>query len=400
MVWAEYDKEKAGDAQLKSSTREVTKATILALQPLAYSRILKFEVWHDSCMPGEDGINNVYLGEAEAELDIDAKGLHKVYKHEVLPLKIDPNKTIRKAAGEIEFEYTWEPHDPWSGTDPVEPGTLLKGELTVTVIGAAGLPSLDWKGNEISDPFVQVLLYPASPGADGEIIPKVSRTSSIFDIPEPVWNQAFSFQFHWRRDGVLAKQEMDRKQTQKHGAHKGRSRSKEDGLAQTPTQAGERTPTSPVCAEPQREPGPLCSGGDASLADARLLGAISALSSDVFELRAALPALRQEVGALQEGAKSILSRLHVDVGDSCRASVERSAVAAGSSWDAEPASQSPAPPVVSSDLRPEDRCEALGSPGGSTLSMPGAVPDDPCDLVASKIHPVSPSHNSSNILAD
>mmetsp|Transcript_50980 Transcript_50980/g.150268 ORF Transcript_50980/g.150268 Transcript_50980/m.150268 type:complete len:846 (-) Transcript_50980:21-2558(-) len=377
MIWEEFDKEKATEIRMKSLTGQVTRATILSLQPLAHSRMAKFEVWHDTCMG--DG-NDLYLGEIETELEINPTAKQKVVEHLSLSLVTDKSRTSRVGQGTLEVEYTWEPDSPWSETDLRDPGTLLKGTLTVTILSCSQLPALDWKGSGISDPYVRVTLFPNSPGLDGVIVPMALRTGSVFDMEDAEWNEALSFQFHWHRDGVAAKRELERSKAQVRGAQV---------VACSPF-ADASHPASPS------QPSSPSNGEDRSLSDdTRLPSALLALSSDVSELHSVLPLLLQEVGELQEGVRLILSALNVDVAleDSCQADVHTSTLAAGSSLDPE-ISRSPLPPFISADMQPpEDRWRPPGVHHGSdSWSVPGAVPDELSEAVVSRIE-VSPSRS-------
>jgi len=294
VVWREYDMEKLHDILTKAKDAEMSKDTVLSLEPLNYSRMARFEVFHDSCLAGEE--NDVFLGQAEAELELCRYETDRVEKTCVLPLQGNWMKSARQATGELKIEYVWTPDDKW--TDPnsrPEPGTLLLGTLTVTVVSAHGLQAVDWKRSGIPDPYVRVALYPESPGRDGLVVEKVVRTGTSFDKLTPQWQQTLSFKYAWHQDGVVAKQEMERRRCLEKTA--------EDSMTLLSSLQGSTEPT------PNTEVRRKNIVGNEQVEEVQLIATLAALRGEVAALRAALPQLRNEVTQLQLGAMQILARL-------------------------------------------------------------------------------------------
>eukprot|EP00931_Biecheleriopsis_adriatica_P065309 TRINITY_DN3987_c5_g1_i1.p1 TRINITY_DN3987_c5_g1~~TRINITY_DN3987_c5_g1_i1.p1 ORF type:complete len:797 (+),score=130.41 TRINITY_DN3987_c5_g1_i1:104-2494(+) len=204
-VWLQYDAEKQRELELKDGASKMAKLTLGSIDPLSYSRMLHIEVYHDAGI-GFGHANDMFIGEAEMELSLDASEA-SVTSHQLwLPLVENRKKTNRKVSGELNLAYKWIP------TEHTIPGTVLKGELIITVISARRLASVDWKHSGRSDPYVTLTVYPDSPSAtDGTIKAQVERTRTVFDEVEPMWNEIKSFDFHWHQDGVSAKRELERK---------------------------------------------------------------------------------------------------------------------------------------------------------------------------------------------
>mmetsp|Transcript_32378 Transcript_32378/g.58839 ORF Transcript_32378/g.58839 Transcript_32378/m.58839 type:complete len:749 (+) Transcript_32378:133-2379(+) len=203
-VWHEYDLEKQTERKLKDIAKQMTRSTLCNIEPLIFSRIIGLEVYHSAGV-GYEMEHDVFIGEAETELDLEAIATTPASGHLCLPLCENRQKANRKVHGEVNLLWKWTP------SEHAGPGTILQGELVITVLSGKNLVCVDWKGTGISDPYVVLTSYPQSPNSLGVIKPQVQRTSTVFDQIEPMWNDVMKFDFYWHKDGVKAKRELEKR---------------------------------------------------------------------------------------------------------------------------------------------------------------------------------------------
>merc|ERR1711959_786761 len=138
-------------------------------------------------MPNRE--NNVFIGEAECELELEINSENPVHKQLRLPLAENRAKSDRSVSGTIFINYSW---TPATGADKEE-GTLLQGNLVLTVVRAVDLAPIDWTNPGFADPYVEVTVYPTSPGPDGVLSPQVRSTQTVTKNLLPVWNESLNF---------------------------------------------------------------------------------------------------------------------------------------------------------------------------------------------------------------
>eukprot|EP00746_Dinoflagellata_sp_MGD_P090096 gnl/MRDRNA2_/MRDRNA2_35549_c0_seq1.p1 gnl/MRDRNA2_/MRDRNA2_35549_c0~~gnl/MRDRNA2_/MRDRNA2_35549_c0_seq1.p1 ORF type:complete len:761 (-),score=142.99 gnl/MRDRNA2_/MRDRNA2_35549_c0_seq1:38-2320(-) len=202
-VWEEYDQEKQLRSEIAKSELKILEKSQCFIDPLAHSRRLLVEIWHDSNMAtaAASSLNHTFIGEVsltELHLPKD-ESAHDCIS---LPLKANLSKAQRKVHGNVTIDWKWTPHGKLD-----EEGVYLAGKLEVQVVKAEHLQPLDWKGN--LDPFCIVSCYPHSAEPDGTLRMQSERTKTIWNSCNPVWNEAFSFDFRWTEDGLEAKKKKE-----------------------------------------------------------------------------------------------------------------------------------------------------------------------------------------------
>merc|ERR1719272_2673880 len=201
-VWQEYDSEKSEETQLRRNQITMVKDAIAQIDPVSTSRQLYIAVYHNSGMPTCSD-NNVFIGEAECELELFSDNTEPVHKQLKLALCENRAKSDRSVSGTIFLNYSWTP----TPSRDWEEGCLLQGDLALTVVRAVDLVPIDWTNPGFADPYVEVVVYPVSPEANGELKPQTVYTKTITKNIIPIWNETLSFDFKWVQDGVDAMRE-------------------------------------------------------------------------------------------------------------------------------------------------------------------------------------------------
>lgn len=309
-VWQEYDHEKAMERELKKSERHMVRQTLGSIDPLSFSRQFLLEIYHDSQMPSVE--NDIFIGEAELELELQPYCKDRVHCQRRLKLVENRTKSNRKITGAVYVNYWWTPSDRVADN-----GVILDGTLDVEIVKAENLVSVDWKGSGLSDPYLVATAYPDSPGKDGVVHPRKKRTCTLHDESCPQWREVLSFHFNWHQDGVLAKREVDRKSSANAfpGTYSPMGyNTSYSGISSVSITSfsGE----SPVASGANLEDRRLRSGvsrqsSDAGALDRRLMATLPQLQLDVADLQMAIPELHTEVRQLREGTLAILACLGV-----------------------------------------------------------------------------------------
>eukprot|EP00930_Biecheleria_cincta_P025572 TRINITY_DN18194_c1_g1_i1.p1 TRINITY_DN18194_c1_g1~~TRINITY_DN18194_c1_g1_i1.p1 ORF type:complete len:831 (+),score=143.95 TRINITY_DN18194_c1_g1_i1:201-2693(+) len=363
-VWTEYDTEKRNEKEVKENARRMAKLTLGNIDPLSYSRMVYVEVYHNGGV-GFSQTNDIFIGEAELELDLDPESALVVSNQFCLPLVENRAKANRKVSGEVNLLYKWTPAEHRT------PGTILKGELVITVLSARHLAAVDWKGSGISDPYVTLTVYPESPNASGAIEPKVERTETVFDELKPMWNEVKKFNFFWHQDGVNAKLELERRNATFAPKLMPTSTTKSSGLERSGTSSArsrglQRSQTREDFGLPHLNPNRPNAPADLPKTTATLLADIPRMQEEVRTLTNLLPKLTSEVQTLREGMSSIMFELGM--------------MEMRRTMDA---------PQGPSDVEhrgpPSGMPKVLGA-GANFATMPGMVPEDPSDEKFALVH--------------
>lgn len=366
-VWTQYDLEKRNEREIKENARKMAKLTLGNIDPLSFSRIVYVEVYHNGGV-GFSQTNDIFIGEAELELDLDPESAMVVSKQFCLPLVENRAKSNRKVSGEVNLLYKWTP------AENRPPGSILKGELVITVLSARHLAAVDWKGSGISDPYVTLTVYPESPDGSGAIEPKVERTETVFDEIKPMWNEVKKFNFFWHQDGINAKLELERRNatfapklmpSSSSSKHLGLERSGTNRAPAARSRVLQTSQTREDFGLPQLN-GSLSIAADQPKTTATLLADIPRMQEEVGTLTTLLPQLTSEVQSLREGMSSIMFELGI-------MEIRRNVDAPQEPGDVE--HRGP----------PTGMPKFLGT-GGNFAAMPGAVPEDPSDEKFALLH--------------
>lgn len=272
-VWKDYDDERTVERELKDSEETLMKMVLEKMDPLVCCRRLMLELYHNSQM--FSGENDIFLGEAEVELDLspDRATPNPPRKLELL-LKENRAKSDRKVGGCVYIDYTWTPQFP------LQPGVAMAGQLVLTVLKAAHLVRLDWKNSGLSDPYVVLTLHPKSPTKSGISAAQVERTFTVYDEVEPEWNVSFTFELIWHCEPL-----------------------KPSGDTKTDVQSGlGNDDDSPHNSDKK--------SGDVSVEE-DFFFQIPSIRRDVAELQSIIPRLQIEVQCLRQSASDILEQLGV-----------------------------------------------------------------------------------------
>lgn len=362
-VWTEYDTEKRNEREVKENARKMAKLTLGNIDPLSYSRTIFVEVYHNGGV-GFSQTNDIFIGEAEIELDLDPESASMVSNHCCLPLVENRAKANRKVSGEVNLLYKWTP----SSLENRTPGTILKGEMVITVLSARHLAAVDWKGSGISDPYVTLTVYPESPNSAGNIEPQVERTGTVFDEVKPMWNEVKKFNYFWHQDGIDAKLALERRNAAFAPPRLLPSSSSlallERAGSLTPSQARnvqcvqrKQSSLSSIVQEIGVQRSDSACSIDPPKSTSTLLADIPRIQEEVGNLKNLLPKLTSEVQTLREGMSSIMFELGM-------VEIRRTVDAPQVLDEDEP--QSP----------PSDMPKFLEA-GAGFPSMPGVVPEDP-----------------------
>jgi len=165
--------EKENEESLRKNQLCMARTARHRLDPILTSQQIYVAVYHNSHMASQE--NDVFIGEAEFELELDHKE-HSVHKQMRLSLVENRAKSDRSVSGSIFVNYIWTPSSP---PPDEEEETLIHGQLVLTVVRAVDLAPIDWTHPGLADPYVEVTVYPNSPGPDGALVPEVSYTSTI-----------------------------------------------------------------------------------------------------------------------------------------------------------------------------------------------------------------------------
>eukprot|EP00420_Gonyaulax_spinifera_P002577 CAMPEP_0197926978 /NCGR_PEP_ID=MMETSP1439-20131203/99993_1 /TAXON_ID=66791 /ORGANISM="Gonyaulax spinifera, Strain CCMP409" /LENGTH=407 /DNA_ID=CAMNT_0043549529 /DNA_START=113 /DNA_END=1333 /DNA_ORIENTATION=- len=207
-VWEEYDYEKRTEMELKVGESAMQRDILSSIDPVIHSGRFHIEVFHDSAMLTEE--NDAFIGEAEGPLKIEPRSMERIDDQLELNLSENRKKGDRNVSGKVFLSYTWLPREP------KEPGVVIDGQLQVTLQRAENLAKVDWKGEYAStrcapaDPYIRLTLFPNAPSKDGLLKPRVERFKTVFDSPQPSWNQTMAFDFYWKVDGILAHKDRAR----------------------------------------------------------------------------------------------------------------------------------------------------------------------------------------------
>mmetsp|Transcript_168694 Transcript_168694/g.542090 ORF Transcript_168694/g.542090 Transcript_168694/m.542090 type:complete len:822 (+) Transcript_168694:101-2566(+) len=203
VVWKDFDREKRDEQEVRDNAAWMLRDACFALDPLSYSRVLTVEVLH-SPMPVDN--NDIFLGQASADLDLDANSFDKVDRELTLPLQENRSKGNRAISGNITISYSWRPSRSASA------GSVLRGHLTINVLCASELGRIDWKPSWQPDARVRLTFHPRCPGdsSDGVIVPQVEMTHVVRDDRAPTWNCSFSADVAWTRDGINKRRDKER----------------------------------------------------------------------------------------------------------------------------------------------------------------------------------------------
>lgn len=203
MVWKDFDREKRDEQEVRDNAEWMVRDACFALDPLSYSRVLTVEVLH-SPMPGDN--NDIFLGQASADLDLDANSFDKVDRELTLPLQENRSKGNRTISGNITISYSWRPSRAASAD------TVLRGHLTINVLCASELGRIDWKTSWQPDARVRLTFHPRCPGdsSDGVIVPQVEMTHVVWDDRAPTWNCSFYADVAWTKDGINKRRDKER----------------------------------------------------------------------------------------------------------------------------------------------------------------------------------------------
>jgi hypothetical protein len=156
-VWDEYDSEKQDEDALRKNQTAMVRTALAHIEPISVSRRVYLAVYHNSRMPSRD--NNVFIGEAECELELDAKSPHPVHKSLRFNLCENRKKSDRTVTGSIFMDYTWSPLPYEESRNEI----LLHGKLVITMVRAVDLAPIDWTNPGFADPYVEFTVYPTSP---------------------------------------------------------------------------------------------------------------------------------------------------------------------------------------------------------------------------------------------
>lgn len=297
LVWQEYDTEKAMERDLKNSERLMVRQTLGSIDPLTFSRLFHVEIFHDSQMATEE--NDIFIGEAEIELDVRPHSRERVYCQRRLRLEENRAKSNRKITGTVYVNYMWTPSEH-------DHGMLLNGVLDVEVVKAEGLVDVDWKGSGLSDPYLRATAFPRSPGKDGVVHPERKRTRTLIDAKCPNWHEKFSFRFRWHQEGVVAKKELDRKNS----AHGFTGMYSPFGYVQMcSTLSNDANQALQGSDRPRRNSDPRSDHSQSLSVDKGVMAVLPQLQLDVAELQREIPKLQSEVQQLREGTRAILGLL-------------------------------------------------------------------------------------------
>uniref|UniRef100_A0A7S4UCC9 EF-hand domain-containing protein n=1 Tax=Alexandrium monilatum TaxID=311494 RepID=A0A7S4UCC9_9DINO len=274
-VWEEYDTEKSAEREMKQSEARMSRSLMDSIDPMSHSSLLRIEVYHDFNLGMPD--NDTFVGEAEAWMNIDPSSAEPVDAQLELPLRDNHAKSDARVSGRVYLEYSWAP------AERPEPGVLLRGRLTITLLRAEDLVEVDWKTpladfptpEGCCDPYVVVTLYPSSPSKDGALAARAERSSTVFDSRTPTWlpNERMTFDFDWRQEGVLARRANAKRALMTGGAS-----------AQEPAEVD---------------------------LDSRLMGSLPQILADIAEVRHATPELAEELSEMQQVARSMLTALGI-----------------------------------------------------------------------------------------
>lgn len=202
-VWDEYDQEKQLRKEIAKSETKILEKSQCFIDPLAPSRRLFIELWHDSNMGSEEAanLNHTFIGEASlSELHLPKDDA--VSNTLILPVKANPSKAKRKVFGQVTISWTWTPQRKLE-----EAGVYVAGQLKVQILKAEGLQPLDWKGGV--DPFCTVSCYPRSADEDGNLKKEVYKTETVRNDRNPAWNEEAIFDYHWCEAGLEAKKRKE-----------------------------------------------------------------------------------------------------------------------------------------------------------------------------------------------
>jgi len=273
-VWQEFDDEKRKEREWKRKAEQMAREIIECLDPLSSSRRMMIEVFHTPPSPGN---NDIFIGQAEVPLELDPCMHTRVERKLRCPLIENRSKSSRTVTGCLDIEYVWTPRKPSQHCIEME------GTLWIAVIRASGLSQIDWRDSGRPDACVQLTVWPTSPSVlDATIEPRVMRTHVILDNNNPVWNEDFTVEFCWSRDGIAAKRESRRMLI--------------DSLA-----VKKKFESSGSIAQ-------LMGEGDAS---ARTLRSLRQLSADIQGLNAAVPALQRDLERVRMSKDAILKLLEL-----------------------------------------------------------------------------------------
>merc|ERR1711881_28828 len=98
------DSEKQDEDELRRNQTHMVRSAIAQIEPISVSRQLYVAVFHNSRMPNRE--NNVFIGEAECELELDPDSEHPVHKQLRLPLCENRAKSDRSVSGTILLNYS------------------------------------------------------------------------------------------------------------------------------------------------------------------------------------------------------------------------------------------------------------------------------------------------------
>jgi hypothetical protein len=227
IIWEQVRQEKLNQAKRKKKEQALLHASLSIFDRITQRSLLRVEVYDDhgvapqiqknlSKVSGSNAArklstfsaSNDFMGEVQIPLNLALD--EYVCERLVLPLQSDSLKAKRRAQGTITLEYEWLPAELMQGVgDRIKTRVVdgdggdslangddrqhLEGELTVRIISAQDLINLDWKVSGVSDPFCIVQVYPYNPSPDGELLPEIWRTSTVWNCLKPQWNEEMTF---------------------------------------------------------------------------------------------------------------------------------------------------------------------------------------------------------------